>query len=310
MCFFILIGLNQLTPKKQIAMIKSTQKNISGIAAAIFLMVIAFVLLPAFWFWVSFEIVSALLVSIGCGGEWYLHPHPAGRKKVEKDEHHKLESRFIGAVVLGVTMEIFAVGHMIREGVKLDDKVSLAESRADEVSKKLLLAEDVIGELNPRKLSPENRATLVSIGKLFVGQRLEVVLNGDSQECQSLSEKISNSLTEAGWIVTNGGVLSRSPNRRGIFINVNVGDPKTIVGATIDDPADIETFNANRARFIADVANRARLNAANAADAISKTLESFGFTNYLRFDPDGSPIPIATNSIRIYVGPRPRRFPM
>ena len=61
---------------------------------------------------------------LGVVAKWYLHHHPAGRKKNEKDDHHKLESRFIGAVALGVTMELFALGHSIREGVKLENKVA------------------------------------------------------------------------------------------------------------------------------------------------------------------------------------------
>jgi len=99
-------------------------KIVSRIAATSFLMAIAFIVLPSFWSWVSFETVAVSLVAIGCSGEWYLHHHPAGRKRQEKDDHHKLESRFIGAVALGVTMELFALGHSIREGLKLENKVA------------------------------------------------------------------------------------------------------------------------------------------------------------------------------------------
>ena len=99
-------------------------KMVPWIAATSLLMAIAFILLSSFWFWVSFETIAVSLVAIGCSGEWYLHHHPAGRKKHEKDDHHKLESRFIGAVALGVTMELVALGHSIREGLKLENRVA------------------------------------------------------------------------------------------------------------------------------------------------------------------------------------------
>jgi hypothetical protein len=104
-------------------------KIISGIFATLSLMAIAFVLLPSFWFWVLFEFSAAMLVAYGCIGEWYLHHHPAGRKKVEKEEHHKQESRYIISVALGVTMDLFVLAHSIREGVKLENKVSEANER-------------------------------------------------------------------------------------------------------------------------------------------------------------------------------------
>jgi hypothetical protein len=120
---------NQFIQNAQIPMTTKLPKIISGILSTICLVVIAFVLLPSFWFWVLFEFSAAILVAHGCIGEWYLHHHPAGRKKVERQEHHKQESRFIFSVALGVTMELFALAHSIREGVKLESKVSQANER-------------------------------------------------------------------------------------------------------------------------------------------------------------------------------------
>jgi hypothetical protein len=51
-------------------------------------MVVAFVLVPSFWFWATFDLFAALLVAYDCIGEWYLHHHPAGRAKREKDVRH------------------------------------------------------------------------------------------------------------------------------------------------------------------------------------------------------------------------------
>jgi hypothetical protein len=108
---------------------------------------LGFFLLSSFWFWVSLEIIAALLVAVGCSGEWWLHHHPAGRKRKEKDEHHKLESRFIAMVALGVIIELFALGHSIKEGKKLEDKVSLANERAENTESNLAVLSKATLEL-------------------------------------------------------------------------------------------------------------------------------------------------------------------
>ena len=106
-----------------------TPKIISGIIATISCISLAFFFLTEFWFWVSFELSAAAIVTIGCGGEWWLHHHPAGRKKKERDLHHSIESKFIGMVVIGLIMEFASLGHSIREGYKLEEKVSAANER-------------------------------------------------------------------------------------------------------------------------------------------------------------------------------------
>jgi len=147
-------------------------KIISRIGTVIVLIAIAFILLPSFWFWVSFETIAVSFVAIGVSGEWYMHHHPAGRKKREKDDHHKLESRFIGAVALGVIMEVFALGHSIKEGVKLDAKVSQAELttkqleatnlalavRVEELRKQNL---ELLSKLQDRRITPDQHTNLV-----------------------------------------------------------------------------------------------------------------------------------------------------
>jgi hypothetical protein len=107
----------------QVAIKNKIPKIISGIVCAISLIALGWLFLPLFWFWVSLEIVAAALVAIGCSGEWWLHHHPAGREKIERDEHLKLESRFIAMVSYGVIIELFALGHSIKEGKQLEDKV-------------------------------------------------------------------------------------------------------------------------------------------------------------------------------------------
>jgi hypothetical protein len=107
----------------QIAAKSKIAKIISGILATISIAVIARIIVPVIWFWIGFEVLAALLVAVGCAGEWYLHHHPSGRKKKEKDEHHKIESRFIAAVVIGVFMEFLALAHAIPAAVQLEKDV-------------------------------------------------------------------------------------------------------------------------------------------------------------------------------------------
>lgn len=136
--------------KKHIAMKSKIPKIICGIVAIISFILSAFAFLPSFWFWVSFEVLAALLVAFGCAGEWWLHHHPAGRKKKEKDEHHALESKFIGLVVIGVTMELFCLGHSINEGVKLENSVSQANKQVEDTKSNLLVLSKATLELAHR----------------------------------------------------------------------------------------------------------------------------------------------------------------
>lgn len=171
-------------------------KIISGIAATIFLIFVAFVLLPSFWFWVSFEIFAALFVVIGCGGEWWLHHHPAGRRKQEKDEHHNLESRFIGAVVIGVTMELFALGHTIREGAKLENEVALANERTAYVeSNNIVLAQKLEKIPNGRVLTDEDINRIHKIVELAPKSKIRILTAQTEGESDVLAANISRAFT-------------------------------------------------------------------------------------------------------------------
>jgi hypothetical protein len=160
---------NQFIQKMQIPIKSKIPKIISGIATTIALISVVFFLLPSFWFWVSLEIFAAGAVAIGCSGEWWLHHHPAGREKRAKQEHHKLESRFISLVALGVIMELFALGHSIREGVKLEGKISEANNRtANTESNNLVLRSNVVAlekemgvaETKVASLDPNNQPVI------------------------------------------------------------------------------------------------------------------------------------------------------
>lgn len=104
-----------------------------------------------------------LFVAIGCAGEWYLHHHPTGRKKQERDAHHKLESRFIGAVALGVAMEFFALGHSIQEGVKLERELTLAKERTSTNELRVALLEKETSQLRHVGEAAKESAALASV---------------------------------------------------------------------------------------------------------------------------------------------------
>jgi hypothetical protein len=103
-------------------------KIISGILAIILIVWFGYALLPPVRFWIGFEFAAAVLVAVGCVGELYLFHIPSGRLKREKDKHHHLESRFILAVAVGVTMELFALTHALPEAIRLENTVALTES--------------------------------------------------------------------------------------------------------------------------------------------------------------------------------------
>jgi hypothetical protein len=158
-----------------------TPKIISGIVATMSLIALDFVLLPSFWFWVSLEFSAAVLVAYGCVGEWYLHHHPAGRKKVEKEAHHKQESRYILSVALGVTMELFLLGHSIREGIKLEDKVS-------EANKRTAKAELAIAALNKSTIELAHQYDLSTNALAEANSRLSAIRPLKDRIIQLLNE--------------------------------------------------------------------------------------------------------------------------
>ena len=125
----------------QIARKSTIPRIISGIAITTSLVAVLWIFLSSFWFWASLETAAALLVAVGCGGEWWLHHHPAGRAKKAKDQYHLIESRFIAMVSIGVVMEFFVAGHQIREGAQLEQtNLAMTTNLADLNNKTLELA--------------------------------------------------------------------------------------------------------------------------------------------------------------------------
>jgi uncharacterized protein YacL (UPF0231 family) len=219
---------NSFIHKAQIKNKMMPAKIISGIVVTISLMVGAFVLVPSFWFWASFELLAALLVAYGCIGEWYLHHHPAGRAKRDKDAHHKQEARYIFAVAIGVAMEFFIVAHSIQEGVKMEVAVAdaneragkaehesaqaneraakfdadrvMVEKQAEEIRSTNLLLQTQLSKLEERTITSENREKFISLLKNVPKGKITVrIHNVDGGDTPSYANAILDLCSEAGF---------------------------------------------------------------------------------------------------------------
>ena len=135
-------------------------KIICGIIATISIAVLGFFMLPSLWFWISWEVLAAGLVAVGCASEWYLFLKPSK----EGDEAHKLHHRrrelqSVTAVAIGVLMEFLALSHAIPEAIRLEKNVSDANTRVEELRQENDLLE---AEIQPRRIKPEQRAVIMT----------------------------------------------------------------------------------------------------------------------------------------------------
>ena len=238
----------------QIATKNKIPKIASGIAATILCIALGWLFLPKFWFWVSLEIIAALLVAIGCSGEWWLHHHPAGREKKKKDEHHKLESRFIAMVSLGVIMEFFALGHSIKEGKELEENLGQLEStnlvlRANVAALELQVmeAKTNIASIDPRN-APISEMTafayFVLMGTNFnelpnmeTNRKAQMTIWKDERQGTSLDLLVAEKENISGFIITpTFGIRDRRTYRMQFHsFNFNAASGFEYPVKTIDD---------------------------------------------------------------------------
>lgn len=123
--------MNVIFKKIQTAIKSTSPKIICGIIATISIAVLGFLMLSSSWFWISWEVVAAGLVAIGCAGEWYLFLNPA--KDGHELHHRRRELQFVTAVALGVLMEFFALSHAIPEAIRLEKDVSEANVKVEQL---------------------------------------------------------------------------------------------------------------------------------------------------------------------------------
>lgn len=197
-------------------------KIISGILAIMLIVWLGYALLPPARFWIAFEFVSAVLVAVGCVGELCLFHLPSGRLKREKEKHHHLESRFILAVAVGVTMELFALSHAISEATRLEqgiasanERAGIAEQKAGEANERAantesnnLVLQAKVLELEAksrwRTITPEKEKAFIELTKNNLKLPIRVRMgNSSSAEVQSFAARIRAVLDKAGFVETN-----------------------------------------------------------------------------------------------------------
>jgi hypothetical protein len=173
-------------------------KIISRILATISFLGIAWYFSPSFWYWTGFEFIAAILVVTGCAGEWYLHMHPAGRKKREKDEHHKTEGRFIALVVVGVFMELFALGHTIKEGVTLEKDVAIARSNNLVLQSNLVWFKSAAMPRSTRLRAAINDSVVDEFRK-FKGIKVSITAHSDDPDGIDFGDALGLIFSKSGW---------------------------------------------------------------------------------------------------------------
>lgn len=292
-------------------------KMISGILAAILIAVVLYATIPSVWFWIGFEVLAALLVAIGCSGEWYLHHHPAGRRRKEKDEHHKLESRFIAAVVVGVFMEFFSLGHAIPEAIRLENDVAVANLEAKRAGtnaaasyERAAVAERESGQANERAAK-------------FDADR--VMVEKEAEEIRSTNFVLHARVLELEARMQDRTITAGDRDK---FINLLKDIPRGIVECYVDGNSDAETQN-----YAEDIRQMIKSAGYDVSALFHSGIPGFGSPSFPKGivigcesatnqAPFAGPIqrafkaigidaignvgePTGTNTIRIYVGRRP-----
>jgi hypothetical protein len=186
-----------------------------GIGSLIFIIFVGAIFLSKFWFWVSFEMVSAFFVAFGCGGEWWLHHHPAGRKKNEKDGYHRVEARFIALVAVGVIMEPFGLGHSLVEGVQLQKDVetekvlvkAIGTTNAQLVASNLESEKELLelqAAVQWRKITTTQEEGIIKLLKPFIvsnaleTNKIDIGAQGSDPEAAAYAARISDILVKCG----------------------------------------------------------------------------------------------------------------
>ncbi len=136
-------------------------KMIFGILATIAIPVVAWFLLSPLWFWLGWEVLAAVLVAIGCAGEWFMIRHQA--KPGGEAAHIKIELQFILAVAVGVAMECFSLVHVIPESLRQERKIAELETANLQLHERI----------QPRRISEQQKKDFI---KALEGVRKRPVL--------------------------------------------------------------------------------------------------------------------------------------
>lgn len=181
-----------------------TPKIICGIIATISMTVIGFFSLSAFWFWTGVEIISGLLVAGGCWGEWYLFKNPPDEGDESQKLHHRgTELQCIIAVAIGVTMELLALSHSIKEGVQLEKDVANIGTTNAQLSLQIeTLRSNNIElqlKLQPRVITEEQYSNFIKSCEGLPHIPIKVFIGMYDVETINYAQQIRKMLDDAGF---------------------------------------------------------------------------------------------------------------
>jgi len=150
-----------VTPQK--ILVRTMSKNtkvLSAIAATILTVLVAYCFLPTLWFWISWEIIGAILVAIGCVGEWHLVMKHVPAHDPDPN-HHRREVQFVTLVAIGVTMEFLGLMHTIPEALKLERDVANAVERTSVIESNNLVLKSNVAALEIELMETSNNVTKI-----------------------------------------------------------------------------------------------------------------------------------------------------
>jgi hypothetical protein len=136
------------------------KKITSGIASIILIPALSYWLVPPTWFWNSWEFIAALLVAMGCIGEWILESKEDDGDDPVKRRIHKRRMLCIRGVAIGVTLEFVLLSHTIAEAQKQEREIGqlktsnlVLEKSVMELARQYDLSTNALAEANARLAS-------------------------------------------------------------------------------------------------------------------------------------------------------------
>ena len=272
------IPVKAIFQKAQTKIKAINRKMACGLIATFSVVVFGFILLSPFWFWTCLEIISGLLVAVGCWGEWYLFKNPAdeGNERA-KLLHHRREVLCIIMVAVGVTLEFAALTHSIPEAIRLEkDVAEIGTTNAQLVASNLVnlaaiemvrsnnnvLAErlddsikarlEIETALLPRKL--KNKDEAIEKLRTYAGTKFMVFCPPDADgEMSDFAINISMVLSDAGWIYVPKDLPMASSGIKSAFIlnpsPQNHADVN-LSAFTPNDPILKQFFNSNFLTYV------------------------------------------------------------
>lgn len=214
-----------------------------------------------FGFWHSFEFVAAVCVAIGCMGELllFINPPPTENKKSPEYKRHRLKELLcISLVAIGVTLELVALNHNMRESDMQSAEIAsltnetvrvslqLEETKLQLVGANIKLAA-IKSAIPPRTIPEKQReifiATLLDTNIMSPKIDIKVLVQDvDDPEANSFAISVRAMLNDAGYGTNGEGVIRIKP----FSVSLNGGNqrmPKIFAVFATDNDGKIIPLN-------------------------------------------------------------------